>query len=126
MTRISEGKLPVEDWNADDLAMGVNVIMNRFQVDADKISEEIDGLDDNLRVIERLYKHHRSQYPKSSLNIWMERLFTSILKEEYRDAEKIVRDRLKSRDDGGFQIGNKTFYQLAREYLSKLSETDGP
>ena len=126
MTRISEGKPTIEDWNADNLAMCVNGIIKRCQLDADKVSKEIHGLDDNLRVIERLHKHHLSQYPKSTANIWMERLFTSILKEEYRDAEKIVRDRLKRRDDGGCQVGSKTFYQLAREYLSKLSETDGP
>ena len=61
-------------------------------------------------MIERLHKHHLSRYPKSTVNIWMERMFTCILKEEYRDAEKIVRDRLKRRDDGGCQVGNKTFY----------------
>ena len=123
-TRISEGKPTIEDWNANNLAMCVNAIIESCQLDADKIFKEIHGLDDNLRVIERLHKHHLSQYPKSSVNIWMERLFTSILKEEYRDAETIVQARLKHRDSGGFQSGTKTFYQLAREYLSKLSETD--
>jgi len=74
-------------------------------------------VDDNLRVIERNYMRLKDQHPNTVLNIWRERLLTTILKREYPDSEKIIRDRIDSHDSGGFQVGDKSFYDLANEHL---------
>lgn len=118
MTTVAEGKLPIADWNVDNLQMAVNEIISRCQLDVEQLSQEIQGLDDNLRVLERLYIRHKADYPNTNKTLWIERLLTSILKNEYRDSKKIVRDRIESDDRGGFLSGSKSFYQLADEYLT--------
>jgi len=123
MTTISDGELSVADWNAANLQVGVHEFITRGELDAERVTKEIEGLDDNLRVIERFYVHLKDKYPSAVTNIWRERLFTSILKEEYRDSERIVRERLNSKDSGGFQVGNKSFYDLASEHLQSVIVT---
>lgn len=119
-TVISRGELSIADWDADNLHVGVNEIFTRCELDAEKISKEIQGLDDNLRVIEKLYAHLKDEHPNSVTDIWPERLLTSILKKEYHGSERIIRDRMSSHDLGGFQVGNKSFYELASEYLRSV------
>jgi hypothetical protein len=126
MTTIYEGELSIADWNAGNLQLGVNALITRGELDAEKVANEISGLDDNLRVIERFYVRLKDKYPNAVTNIWRERLLTSILKKEYRDSKKIVRDRLSSKDSGGFHVGNKSCYDLANEHLQRMLviETD--
>ncbi len=121
MSEVSKGELPNADWNEGELHKGVDEIIRRCELDAEKVSSEIQGLDDNLRVIEGLHKRHKDEYPNSRKDIWMERLLTSILKQDYRDSERIVRDRLDSGESGGFLSGSKSFYKLADEYLQSVS-----
>jgi len=120
MTTISKGKLSIEDWNAENLQLGVNEIITRCDLDAGKLTGEIRGLDDNLRMIEECYLRRKEEYPNAIANIWRERLLTFILKKEYYDAERIVRDRMNNHDSGGFRFGNRSFYELAGEHFQGL------
>ncbi len=120
MTIIAKDELSISDWGADNLQVGANEIITRCELDSEKVSKEIQGLDDNLCVIERLYTHLKDEYPNAVTDIWRERLLTSILKKEYRDSERIVRDRMNSHDFGGFQAGKKSFYELANEHLQSI------
>jgi hypothetical protein len=120
MTKISEGELRIPDWDAEKLHIGINEIIGRCERDASDVAKEIQGLDDNLRVIERLYARHKLEYPNSVVSIWPERLLTSILKRQYLDSDRIVRDRIDSHDSGGFEVGHKSFFELAHEYLQSL------
>jgi hypothetical protein len=117
MTTVSEGALPIEDWNAADLQRGVNQIISQCELDAQKVSEEIHGLDDNLRVIERLHSRHMIDYQGRVKDIWLECLLTAILKQEYHDSERIVRDRVRLDARGACQVDDKSFYELAEAYL---------
>jgi hypothetical protein len=117
---ISEGEVSIADWNAEYLHSGVNEIIRRSEVEAENVSTEIQGLDDNLRVIEGFYLRLKDEYPNAVTNIWLERLLTSMLKNEYGNSERIVRDRMNAHDVGGFQVGNKSFYDLANEYLQSV------
>ena len=117
MTTISESELPIADWEENNLHTRVNEIITRCEREVGMISKDIHGLDDNLRVIERLHSRLKDKYPNSVTNIWRERLLTSILKKEYGDSEKIIRDRMNSHDVGGFQLGKKSFYELAGEHI---------
>lgn len=120
MTTILEGELPIMDWGAASLHSTVNEIISRCKIDAIKVCNEIRQLDDNLQVIERAYAQLKEKYPDAVTNIWLERLLTSILKDDYDRSETIIRDRLAHHDSGGFQIGAKSFYDLASEYLDAL------
>jgi hypothetical protein len=120
MTTISKSELSIADWDANNLHLGVNEIITRCELEAEDVSNEIQELDDNLRVIERLYTRLKSEYPNAVTNIWLERLLTSILKQEYGDSERIVRERMNNHDSGGFQVGNKPFYELANKHLQSL------
>jgi hypothetical protein len=118
---ISEGESPITDWNTQNIDAGVNEIISRCELDIEKTCGSVHGLDDNLRLVEALYLSHQKAYPKTALNIWVERLLTAVLKHQYSEAKKIVQDRINSRDTGGFQVGSKWFYSLANEYLHSLS-----
>lgn len=118
MATISEGELSIRV--ATNLHLRVNDIIDRCEVDALKVSNEIRGLDDNLQVIEKLYAHLKDEHPGAVTNIWLERLLTSILKKEYDRSETIIRDRLNNRDPGSFQVGAKSFYELANQYLDAV------
>jgi hypothetical protein len=124
VSTVSESKLSISDWSAECIHVGIDEIITRCEGDAAKICDQVHGLDDNLRVVESLHVGHKETYPKSNKNIWMERMLTAILKNDYREAEKIVRDRKKCRDDGGFLSGNQSFYQLADEYVKTLTATE--
>ena len=50
----------------------MNEIITRCEF-AEKISKEIQGLDDNLRVIESLYARLKRKYPNAVTDIWLER-----------------------------------------------------
>ena len=120
-TKILEGEVSIVDWETANVQLAVNEILTVCEPEAEKVSKEIDGLDDNLRVIEESYKRLKDQYPNAVTNIWKERLLTSILKHEYCVSEEIVRDRMNSHDFGGFQVGSKSFYELANEYLRSIA-----
>jgi len=72
-------------------------------------------------MIEDLYARLKTEYPNAVTNVWVERLLTTMLKHEYHQSEAIILDRLKSHDTGGFQVGAKSFYDLAHEYLGTTS-----
>src|SRR5262249_22824277 len=74
MTTVSEGRLTMPGWDAESLQVAVNEIIARCKIDAEKVSKEIQGLDDNLRVIERSYKRLNDKYANADTNIWRERL----------------------------------------------------
>lgn len=121
MATISEGELSIADWDATNLHSQVNDIIDRCDLDAAKVCNGIRGLDDNLDVIERLYAQLKTQHPDAVTNVWIERLLTSILKNEYEYSETIIRDRLNNHDSGGFQVGAKSFYDLANEYVDSVN-----
>lgn len=116
-TTISNGELPIADWEGGSLQLAVNEIFTQSELDAEKLSQEIHGLDDNMHVVERFYARLKAEHPNAVTDIWLERLLTSILKNEYRVSEQIVRDRINNHDSGGFQLGSKSFYELANEHL---------
>jgi len=120
MATISEGKYSIEDRVEDSLHSTVNNIIDRCEGEAAEVSNEIRGLDDNLDMIEKLYAHLKNEHPGAVTNIWVERLLTTILKNEYDRSETIIRDRLDNHDSGGFQVGAKSFYDLANEYVDRL------
>lgn len=120
MSTISSGELTISDWKVEDVQSAVNEVFSGCELNVEKVTEEIGGLDDNLRVIERLYSNLKDEHPNTVINIWLERLLTSLLKKEYPLAEKIIRDRISSKDPGGFQVGSKSVYQLAQEYLPSV------
>ena len=120
MATISEGKLSIEDWVEDCLHLTVNQMIERCEGEAAEVSTKIRGLDDNLDMIEILYAHLKNEHPGAVTNIWVERLLTTILKNEYDRSETIIRDRLNNHDSGGFQVGAKSFYDLANEYVDRL------
>ena len=124
MATISKGELPMGDWGAASLHSTVNDIICHCNIGALKVSGEIRGLDDNLDVVEKLYAQLKTEYPDAVTNIWLERLLTSMLKDDYDGSETIIRDRLTNHDSGYFQIGAKSFYELAREYLYALVNKD--
>jgi hypothetical protein len=118
---ILEGEVSIVDWETEIVELAINQIFTRCEPEAEKVCKEINGLDDNLRVIEQFYMRLKDQYPNAVTNIWVERLLTSILKHEYYVAEEIVRDRMNSHDSGGFQVGSKSFYELANEHLRSIA-----
>ena len=120
MTTISKGELSITAWDTENLQLSVSAIITGCDSDAEQLAKEIDGLDDNMRVIERCYLRLKDAYPTAASNIWRERLLTSFLKKDCRDSEKIIRERINSQDSGGFQVGNKSFYELANEHLQTL------
>src|SRR5258708_4335658 len=117
MTTISKSDVSISDWEEENLRAVANEIITRCKLDVEKVSTEIHGLDDNLRVLERFHRRLKDEYPDALTNIWLERLLTSMLKKNYQESEAIVVDRLNNHDRGGFQVGSKTVYQLAFEYL---------
>ena len=116
-TTILKGEVSISAWDTENTQLGVNEIFTVCEPEAEKVSQEINGLDDNLRVIEEYYIRLKDLYPNAVTNIWVERLLNSILKHEYSVSEEIVRERMNSHDSGGFQVGSKSFYELANEYL---------
>lgn len=118
---ISDGSLPIADWIPAELQTRIEEIFIRCDADATNVANQISSLDDNLRVVESLYAFLKNQYPNAVTNIEVERLLTSILKHDYVRAEAIILDRLNAHDSGGFQVGGKSFYNLAHEYIRALS-----
>ena len=121
MATISDGTLSVTDWNVTNVRLRVDQIIVRCESDTTDVTKQISDLDDNLRLLEELYARLKTRYPDAVTNIWVERLLTSILKNEYAQADAIIRDRLAAHDSGGFQVGAKSFYDLAREHIRALS-----
>jgi hypothetical protein len=84
MTTISSGELPIADWDPGNIQRAVKEIFALCNVHAENVAEEIEGLDDNLRVIEGFYMRLKEQNPNAVTNIWREGLLTSILKQAYQ------------------------------------------
>lgn len=120
MRTIFEGMTPITSWERDGLLDQINNIVSDCGIRATDISNEIDNLDDNLRFVETVHQRHMEAYPGSVMNIWRERVLTSILKSDYEEARRIIRDRINAHDGGGFQVGKHSFYQLADQYLNSL------
>jgi hypothetical protein len=121
MMMISEGKQPVFDWDRECPDDAVNEIIYQCEHEAENLSQEIHELDDNLRVMERLSDHRKETFPNADTTIWHQRLLTAILMGKYLHAERIVRNRIENHDMGGFQLGTKSFYQLAYDFLKSVA-----
>ena len=113
--------LPVTDWDPTNLRSRVNDLLIGAESDAANVTKQISTIDENLRVIEKLFARLKNKYPNAVTNIWVQRLLTSILKHDYKQAEAIILDRRNAHDYGGFQVGSKSFYDLAHEYIRALS-----
>ena len=120
-TSILEGEKFPADWETESIQPAVNEMFALCEPEAEKVSQSIHGLDDNLRVIEEFHGRLKDQHPNAVSNIWVERLLTSILKREYDVSEEIIHDRMKSHDSGGFKVGSKSFYELAKEHLQGIA-----
>ena len=117
---ISDGSVSVPDWAPMILRSQVDAILTRCEAEAASIAKRISDPDDNLGVIEELYARLKNTHPQAVTNIWVERLLTSILKHDLSSSEAIIIDRLAAHDAGGFQVGDKTFYDFAHEYIRAL------
>jgi len=120
-TSIFEGEKFTADWETETVQLAVNKILALCEPEAEKVSQSINGLDDNLRVIEEFHRRLKDKHPNAVINVWVERLLTSILKHDYDVSKEIIRDRIASHDTGGFQAGSKSFYELANEYLQGIA-----
>ena len=120
-TSILEGERFITDWETESIQSAVNEILALCEPEAEKVSQSINGLDDNLRVVKEFHRRLKDQHPNAAINIWVERLLTSILKREYDVSKEIIRDQIASHDTGGFQAGSKSFYELANEYLQGIA-----
>jgi hypothetical protein len=119
--KISDVTLPVPDWAQTNLKSRIDELLVRSEVDVANVTKQISNVDDNLRVVEELFARLKDTYPNAVTNIWVERLLTSVLKHDYERAEAIILDRRNAYDYGGFQVGSKSFYDLAYEYIRALS-----
>jgi hypothetical protein len=118
---ISDVTLPVTDWDPTNLKSRVDELFVRSEADAANVTKQISNVDDNLCVVEELFARLKDTYPDAVTNVWVERLLTSVLKHDYERAEGIILDRRNAHDYGGFQVGSKSFYDLAHEYIRALS-----
>lgn len=119
-TEVFGGYSSIDEWHTDKILLAVNDIVSRSESEAEKVANEIQTLDDNLHVLERQDTFRGKKYPGTVINIWLQRLLTSILKQDYHESERIIQDRIENHDGGGFGIGNKSFYELADDYLKKV------
>jgi hypothetical protein len=118
---ISDIRLPVTAWDPMNLRSRVDELLVCSESDAAKVTKQISNVDDNICVVEELFARLKDTYPNAVTNVWVERLLTSILKHDYERAEAIILDRRDAHDYGGFQMGSKSFYDLAHEYTRALS-----
>jgi hypothetical protein len=72
---VSEEQRPIADWKLDNLHQVAGEIIARCELDTEELSKEIRGLDDNLRVVERLYARHMDKYPGSARDLSLYELF---------------------------------------------------
>lgn len=93
--------------------------MSVCQEATQELVARIEGLDDNLAVVETQNRLLKQEFPNAAIDIWRERLLTSILKEDWEAAQKIVRDRIDHHDLGEFQVTGQSFYRLADEYIGR-------
>jgi len=121
MTTISTTNQTVDGWDADSLSLQIDEILILSDSTVEKLSAEIQTIDDNIRAIERFDAEQRMKYPDGAFDIWCERLLTAFLKEDFSLARQIIEDRRKQRDSGRFMVGSKSFYDLAEEYLHRVS-----
>ena len=118
-TMIAQGHVPIGAWAKDDVDRAVREIMSVCQDASQGLVVQIGGLDDNLDVVESQF---RLTGVDTANGIWRERLFTSILKGNWEDAQKIARDRINCHDLGGFEVHGQSFYQLADEYIARRGQ----
>jgi hypothetical protein len=118
---VSEVTLPVTDWDPTNLKARIDELLVCSESDAANVTKQISNVDDNLRVVEELFARLKDTYPDAITTVWVERLLTEILKHNYDRAEAIILDRRNAHDYGGFQVGSKSFYDLAHEYIRALS-----
>jgi hypothetical protein len=118
---LSDITLSVANWEPTNLRSQVNDLLIGAESDAANVTKEVSNIDDNLRMIETLFTRLKSNYPDAVTDIGVQRVLTSILKHDYERAEAIILDRRNAHDSGGFQVGSKSFYDLAHEYLGALS-----
>ena len=120
MTTISTANFEVEEWETSIVTAHVEKIILESDAVVDELTAEIQDTQANLRIIEKLDSERRQEYPNGGFDIWRERLLTALLQKNIASARNIIQDRQNNRDFGGFMAGNKTFYDLADEYINTI------
>jgi len=111
---------PLDNWSIECLSSNLTVILIRCEELASALPKQIDGPETNLGLLEEYYERHREKFSDTGLNLWRERMMTSIIMADYDNAEAIARERIENHDTGGFSSGSQSFYQLALMYLETI------
>jgi len=81
----------------------------------------VTGYQQYLDVLEDYYTQHKTQYPHSVITICIEQLIIKIIESKFDEACEIARDRIDVGDSGGYGVPGKSFYELALDYISRIS-----
>jgi hypothetical protein len=122
LMQILDGVTPLDDWSIECISANLASILVRYEELVSALSKQINGPESNLGVLEGYYEHHREKYPNIGLDLWRERMMTSIILTNYDHAEAIARERIEKHDTGGFSSGPQSFYQLALMYLEIMRQ----
>lgn len=117
MTTLVQEFETVEDWNSAILREKIEEVITAADRMVSFYSSEIKSLEDNLLQIERLAADLKGRRPKAHVDTSVEKVLTLILLNEFTQARRIIDEKQKTKDWGGFQVGDQSFFDLASEYL---------
>jgi hypothetical protein len=119
--QIFEEKITLSDCNEDAINGAVGNILRLFDQSSSEIASTIFSHQTYLKTLEKTHLQHLKHYPNTARTIWMEQLLIHLLESRFVAAMNIASARIVANDSGGFYFEGKSFFQLAEEYIQRLS-----
>lgn len=123
MMTLASGFVPLSGHTVPELEAGMDEIFVRCAPEIELAMKRAPNLDGYLQLVEESHARLLEEFPDAKKNVWVERLLTAILTENYSLAREIIEQRKRASDEGGFISGPgwRTFYDMAAEYLDQIN-----
>ena len=117
---IYKHELVVKDFETFAFSPHVRSVLETTNTVADDLAMKIRTVNENIIHLRKLFAQHLIEYPGSVHDIYKEELITLLINNDYSGAALLINDRISQSDSGSFQFGSKSFYEVAKEYISKM------
>jgi hypothetical protein len=114
-----------KDWSEDSLAPALDSVLEQADARSVELAGRITTLDQNLAYLEGCLSELLKRSPRAAVDLHREKLLTAVLKKDFSGAKAIAEERLAQRDSGGFGVGTKSFYVLAKEFTERHLHPSG-
>jgi hypothetical protein len=103
------------EWAPTVLSLEVNNASQEAYTCASEVSAQVASIEAYLEFIRKRHAEFMQCHPRAATNLYKEEVLVAMLAGDLPEATRIAQSRISARDQGGFVVGGRSFFQRALE-----------